>query len=327
MSPMQHDGRKNSERHRLPLMSSQRQRNMVDRSFEVVGLGQCCLDYVAEVDGYPPPDSKHEFTHMAVQGGGPVATALAALSRWGVRCHFMGVLGDDLFAGMIRDSLREEGIDTSGVRVRKGCGSQFAFIAAEPGVGRRTVFWRRPTGPPLSPEEIDYGLLAGAEVFHTDGLFAEASIAAARRAKAAGTKVVVDAGTLRDGMLELARCSDYFLASAAFSRALVGGDKPLLACEKLLALGPSLVGITRGAEGYTAVSGGKIIERPAYPVRAVDTTGCGDIFHAGFIYGVIQGWEDEESLEFAAWAASRVSLRLGGRDGIPPLSQWSRGKR
>jgi len=75
---------------------------MTERTFQVYGLGQCTLDYIGKIDAYPPPDVKCEFSDMVIQGGGPVATALVALARWGLSCAFAGVLGDDLFAAMIK---------------------------------------------------------------------------------------------------------------------------------------------------------------------------------------------------------------------------------
>lgn len=293
---------------------------------DVFGLGQCCLDYVACVQSYPQPDAKCEFSQMAIQGGGPVATALVALSRWGVSCAFAGVAGDDLFGVMIKTSLDEEGVNTQGLLVRVGRGSQFAFIVAEPGVGRRTVFWRRPTGPAPQPEEIDFAALRKAKVFHTDGLFIDASLAAAREARRAGVAVVVDAGSLRQGTLDLARESDYFIASEKFARELVGEDDPSEACRRMTELGPRVVGVTLGARGYVASFGGRVIERPAYEADAVDTTGCGDVFHAGVTYGVVQEWAVEKSLDFAAWAAARVSTRLGGREGIPSKNDYTDGR-
>jgi ribokinase len=319
-------------------------------SFDVFGLGQCCVDYIALVDSYPPPDAKCEFSKMVVEGGGPVATALVALSRWGVACAFAGVAGEDRFGVMIHKSLVQEGVDADGLLVRKKHESQFAFIVAEPGVGRRTVFWRRPTGPPPRPDEIDLTPLARAKVFHTDGLFIEAALAAAREAKLARVAVVVDAGSLREGMLDLARLSDYFIASEKFARQilgedpasasdrreLVGDDRPsasdgrefvgrrplgrdraIDACRKMAELGPRVVGVTLGPKGYIALANGKAIEQPAYEADVVDTTGCGDVFHAGVSYGVVRGWDIEKSLDFAAWAAARVSTRPGGREGIP----------
>ena len=297
---------------------------MGDNSFQVYGLGQCCLDYIGKVETYPPPDVKCEFTDMVIQGGGPVATALVALARWGVSCALSGVMGDDLFGTMIKESLDVEGIDTSGVMVREGSDSQFAFIVAEPGTGRRTIFWRQPTGPLLEPTEIDYSIIRRAQVVHTDGLFPEASLAACKAAKKAGVQVVVDAGSLRTGMLDLARMSDYFLASETFAEALVGRGKPLEACHKLAEFGPGVVGVTLGSRGYVVLDRGRTIERSAYSVDAVDTTGCGDVFHAGFIYGLIQKWDIDRSLDFAAWAAAKVSLKLGGRAGIPALEKERR---
>lgn len=290
-------------------------------SFQVYGLGQSALDYIGKIDAYPPPDVKCEFSNMVTQGGGPVATALVALSRWGLSCAFAGVLGDDLFGSMIKASLVGEGIDTSGALVRKGYESQFAFIVAEPELGRRTIFWRRPTGPPPSPDEIDYSIIRQARVLLTDGLFPEASLAACKAAKDAGVEVVVDAGSLREGMLELARLSDYYLASEAFAKALVGNDKAVEACHKLAEFGPRVIGVTLGDRGYVALIDGRTIERPAYKVKTVDTTGCGDVFHAGFMYGVVQGWNVEKSLDLGAWSAAMVSRKLGGRAGIPTLKK------
>ena len=295
---------------------------MRDRFPEVYGLGQCSLDYIGKIKSYPPVDSKCEFTGLVVQGGGPVATALAALSRWGIPCTFAGVIGDDAFGKQIWTSLETEGIDLQGLLVRNGLESQFAFIAAEPGLGRRTIFWQRPTGPPPAPEELNSDLIRRAKVFHTDGLFPEASLAAAKAARDAGVPVVVDAGSLREGMLDLARLSDYFIASSAFTRSLTGKDDPVAACRKMAAMCPGLAGVTLGKEGYLALDRGRLIRRPAYPVAAVDTTGCGDVFHAGFIYGLLKGWTTDQSLDWGAWAASRVSLKLGGRAGIPPLPGW-----
>jgi ribokinase len=297
---------------------------MGERNFEVYGLGQCCLDYIGRVDAYPPADTKCEVREMVVQGGGPVATALVALARWGVRCTIASVIGDDEFGSAIKASLEDEGVDTSGLIMRKGFDSQFSYIAAEPGAGTRTVFWRRPTGAPPRFDELDHARIHGAKLLHTDGLFMEASLAAATAAKEAGVQVVVDAGSLRDGMLDLARLSDYFLASEKLAGELVGDDRPVDACFKLAELGPRVVGVTLGHRGYVVLHGERIIERPAYPVDPVDTTGCGDVFHAGFTYGVIKGWDVERSLDFGAWAAAMVSLQLGGRTGIPPKSEYPR---
>lgn len=295
---------------------------MQNDDFQVCGLGQCCLDYIGKIPAYPLPDMKCEFTDMTIQGGGPIATALTALSRWGVSCTITGVIGDDPLGPMIAESLKKEGVDISRLLTRKGFDSQFAFVMAEPGAGRRTIFWRRPTGPPPGPDELDYELISKAEVLYTDGIFPAASIAACRAARQAGVKVVVDAGSMRHGMLDIARSSDCFIASETFANDFLGREDPLEACRSLAKLGPGVVGVTLGPKGYIAMDHGRIIRKPAHKVKAIDTTGCGDIFHAGFTYGLLKGWDTEKSLDFGAWAAAMVSLKLGGRAGIPPAGDY-----
>ena len=290
-----------------------------------VGLGQCSLDYIGKIENYPAVDRKCEFTDMTIQGGGPVATALAALSRWQISCAFMGITGDDQFGTDIKASLVAEGIDISGLKIRPQSRSQVAFIVAEKESGQRNIFWQRPEGPPLAAHEIDTGLITHARVFHTDGLFSEAALEAGKAAKAAGVPIVVDAGTLRSGMLKLAGQANCFIASETFSRALVGKNSPRQACRELSKMGPELACITLGARGYVASYKGRLIERPAYPVKPVDTTGCGDIFHAGFIYGLINHWTVEKCLDFGAWSAAMASLKVGGRAGIPAVSDWPGG--
>lgn len=293
----------------------------------IIGLGQSALDYIGMIVAYPPPDVKCEFTGMTIQGGGVVATALVALRRWGLPCYFAGVAGDDVFGAAIADSLRIEGIDIGGLVVRVGCSSQFAFIVCEPGTGRRTIFWQRPTGIPLQPDELDLETLRRSRALHTDGLFTEASLFACRKAKEAGIPVVVDAGTLREGMLDMVPFSDCFIASETFSQAMA--EDPWEACRSLSGMGCRFVGVTLGAQGYIALVNGRFIQRPAYPVRAIDTTGCGDVFHAGVTYGIVHGWEAEKCLDLGAWAAAQVSTQMGGRKGIPKyeeLKEWGVGR-
>lgn len=302
-------------------------KNMKKSAIDIFGLGQCSLDYLGKVGTYPPADVKCEFSDLVIQGGGPVATALVALSRWGLSCAFSGVIGNDIFGTTISESLVQENVDTSNIRIREDCNSQFAFIVSEPGRGRRTIFWRRPTGPALESEEVNYKMIKKARMVHTDGLFIEAALSACKFARGNGIPVSVDAGTLRDGMLDLARFSDFFIVSETFASALVGGNDPLEACYRISEFGPRVVGVTLGDRGSIALSDGKIIQQPSYPVDAIDTTGCGDVFHAGFIYGILQEWSVEKSLDFAAWTAAMVSCKMGGRTGIPSLRQVNEWKR
>ena len=281
----------------------------------VFGIGQCSLDYIGLIPAYPPPDVKCEFTNLVVQCGGPVATALVALKRWGLDGYMAGVVGNDDFGTNITSSLTGEGIDTGGIQIRENEQSQFAFVVSEPSPARRTIFWQRPTGLPLQPDELDINLLLNSSALHTDGLFPEASLFACRKAKEAGIPVIVDAGTLRDGMLEMAGFSDCFVTSESFSNTLA--RTPEETCRMLAGLGVRFTGVTLGAKGYIALIDRHFIRKEAYPAKVIDTTGCGDVFHAGLTYGIVRGWSAEKSLDLGAWAAAQVSTQMGGRRGIP----------
>ena len=129
---------------------------------------------------------------------------------------------------------------------------------------------------------------------------------------------MVEAGARREGVLGLAARGDQVITGEPFAKSYAGEAEPLEVCRRVAELGPSVGGVTLGARGYVALADGVEIVRPAYPVEAIDTTGCGDIFHAGYTYGLLRGWSVEKRLDFGAWAASRVALELGGRTGIPP---------
>ena len=285
----------------------------------IFGLGQCSLDYLGIIPAYPPPNVKCEFSNLHIEGGGPVATAMVALSRWGFPCYFAGVVGDDEFGKIILASLNNEGIDTGGLVQRIGYSSQFAFIATEPAMSRRTIFWQRPTGMPLMIDEIDMDKLRSSRMLYTDGLFTETSIFACRKASKFGIPVFVDAGSLRDGMLEIAAMSDCFIASEVFSKSL--SKSPDETCKILSDLGCRFVGVTLGSRGYVALVDGNLIRKPAYPAKTIDTTGCGDVFHAGVAYGILNRWEPEKCLDLGAWAAATASTEMGGRKGIPSFKQ------
>jgi ribokinase len=107
------------------------------------------------------------------------------------------------------------------------------------------------------------------------------------------------------------------VSSESFARSLVGGNDPLEACRRIAELGPRITGVTLGSRGYAAMFDGRAIVKPALVVEAVDTTGCGDVFHAGLAYGLARGWDPGKSFDLAAWAAARVATRMGGRAGIP----------
>jgi sulfofructose kinase len=286
----------------------------------VCGVGQCCWDSLLVVPAYPAADSKNEVTAWQEEGGGPVATALVALSRFGNRCRFAGVTGDDPAGERIVDSLMREGVDPMGLVVRPGSSSQRAVVIVEPEAGSRTIFWQRPTGLPLAGPELPAGFFDECRFLLLDGLLAEASLAAAGEARRQGIPVMLDAGRLRPGMTELAAKCDYVVAAQQYALDL-GWDGTVAGFVRLAGqLDYPVFTVTCGSRGSITWAAGEVQQVQAFSVTTLDSTGAGDIFHAGYLHGLLQGWQLPLVLTFATACAALNCTRLGGRSGIPSLA-------
>ncbi|MCP3677710.1 MAG: sugar kinase [Deltaproteobacteria bacterium] len=286
---------------------------------KVAGLGQCSLDYLIVVDGYPREDTKKEVVDWTVQGGGPVATALVSLSRLSIETAFMGVVSNDEAGGEIRRGLVREDVDITHLLERRGGTSQTAFITINRVKDTRTILWQRPTVRAIEPSEVGKDLLDGAALLLLDGLFGEASLKAAEMAREAKIPVMVDAGRVREGTEELLSHADYIVASEEFAGEF--GGTPEKALRKLEEFKPKAATITLGNRGSMTVSAGERFHQSAFDVDVVDTTGAGDVFHGGYIYGLLQRWEIKKTVEFASAFAGLKCREVGGRAGIPTLQE------
>ena len=290
-------------------------------NYDVVGLGQCCIDYLGVVGQYPDINEKSEIRDLTVQGGGPVATAMVTLARLGARTAFVGKISDDYFGDLIKESLTSEFVNIDSIIVEKDKRSQFAFITIEKETGKRTIFWSKATVTPLRPDEVNRNLISTAKILLLDGLMKEGSLEAAKHARDAGVTVVIDAGSMREGSLELIKMSDYFIASEDFARQYYNGNDPKAAAMDLLELGAETVIVTLGEKGSISVSRKSYLYQPSFKVKAVDTTGCGDVFHGAFIFGLLQRWDLNKIMRFASATAALKCREIGGRTAIPDLRE------
>ena len=291
------------------------------KKFDAIGLGYTCMDYLAVVPSLPELDSKLEMKEFLRQGGGPVATAMVALSRLGARVKFIGKVGDDEFGKYMLSELDREGVDTEDVLIEKGKTSQFAFIMVDELTGKRTILWTRGTVSNLSPREVRRESVLSGGILLVDDLEVEAALGAAAIAREAGVQVVVDASSKRKGMEKLAYLADHLIATERFVHSLTGADSLEDGLKTLVKSGPRVVCATRGEFGSVTVSGGDSFEFPAFPVPVKDTTGAGDVFHAGYVFGLIRNWDLKKRIEFATGLAGMKCTMLGGRTALPTESK------
>jgi sugar/nucleoside kinase (ribokinase family) len=150
-----------------------------------------------------------------------------------------------------------------------------------------------------------------------DGIEVEAATQAAKWAHEAGVPVIADLDEEYDGGDELLACVDYLIVSRDFPVHMTG-ERELARSLRMLhsKYKCRLAAATLGPDGVVAWDGERILRRAACRVPVVDTTGAGDIFHAGFIYGLMQGWELEKQLDFACAAAALNCTGQGARGRI-----------
>jgi sulfofructose kinase len=286
----------------------------------VIGLGQACVDYLGRINAYPAENGKEEIVDLYMCCGGPASTALVTLSRLGISTSFLGSVSNDLFGQEIVKNLEKENVDMSCLKITPGYSSQFAFIAITTS-GKRTVFWHRGSVPALRSEDIDLRLFPNARLLHLDGLMIDASIEAARQARAMGMTVVMDGGTLRKGTRDLAPLVDILIVSETFASALVGSETAIEdALYAIQNLGPEQVVVTLGEKGSIGLNKKGIFRQEAFAVRAVDTTGAGDVYHGAYIYGILQIWEMRECMRFASAAAALKCKGVGAQYKIQNLN-------
>lgn len=290
---------------------------------DVVGVGLNATDTLIPVEHYPKRGSKVEFRAAKVLPGGQTATAMVACQRWGLRTRYVGKIGDDAAGALHHAEFERAGVEAH-LFTTKGSASQQAFILVDD-LGERTVLWKRDARLALRPEELQRNWIVTARVLHVDGHDTEAANTAAGWARAGGIPVIADLDALYPGVQALLPNIDYLITSRDIPEHLTGANdlrKSLPEVRKRF--GCRLTGATLGEEGVLAWDGEKFYYARAYQIEAVDTTGAGDIFHAGFIYALLQGWTMQKQLEFACAAAALNCMGVGARGGIESVDSIER---
>lgn len=294
--------------------------------FDVIGLGLATMDILVQTPRLPASNDCFPVERIEMQGGGPAATALAAIARLGASASYLGPFAPDETGKQIETELKSYGIDTSStVRRSEGISSTSVILVERKG-GNRSILFQKGTSLDLQPGEVPASLLQSARALHLDGFFSPAALYAAKIAKDSGLLVSFDGGAgeiFLDNLDDLLSLVDVLVVARQFASRISGQDDPLqsgpILYEKYK---PQQVVITDGEAGCWYWDGSSHLHQPAYPVQVVDTTGAGDTFHGAYLFACLQAeWIPAFRLKFASAVAALKCTRLGGRKGIPTLSQ------
>src|SRR5438309_966709 len=295
-----------------------------NKQFAAVGFGLNAVDHLIVVPEYPAFDTKVRFTEYEKSAGGQTASAMVALQRLGLKTAYAGRFGSDAEGRFGLSSLEYEGVNLDFAETIEGASNQVAFIIIDARSGERTIIWDRDERLAYRPDEAPLELATRGGVLHIDAHDPLACAAMARAARAAGTIVTADIDNIYQGLPELLPLIDVLITSAELPHRLTGiSDLRASLVETKARYGSPIVGATLGARGAIAYCEGQFIESPAFevPGGCRDTTGAGDAFHAGFIYGMLRGEDLESCMQLSNAVAALKCRKLGGRAALPTQAE------
>jgi sulfofructose kinase len=288
---------------------------------DIVAIGINATDTLLRVPHFPAFDTKTEIISSCVLPGGQAATAAIACHRWGLRSRYAGKVGDDAAGRLQHEELAREGVQARLIEV-PNCASQAAYILVDESTGERTILWQRDERLDLRPDELPVDWIRSARLVHVDGHPSAPAAAAARWARDAGVIVMADLDNLYPGVEVLLECVDYLISSRDFPERLLGIPYLLESLPEITRRWDCRVaGATLGRDGVLAWDGSEFHYCPAFRVDTVDTTGAGDVFHAGFAYALLRGDTLPAILEFSCAAAALNCKAIGARGGIRSVEE------
>ena len=276
-----------------------------------VGAGTYDLVYSVERD--PQPDEKIRANSFTGCGGGPAANAAITVSRLGLQSAFVGYLGNDIFGNAHINELQQAGVNTDLV-ARGDESSALSVIMVKPDGRRSLVNYRKPESF-LAAGSVDFTSV-DTKVILFDGHEPHISPALAQSARKQGVVTLLDAGSIHPGTEELAGLVDYLVCSESFGFGFTGESTEEKALEKLFAYAPNVV-ITLGHRGLVWKNAEGSGHEKSCSIKAVDTTGAGDVFHGALAVCLAEKREWRESLAYASAAGALCCMKIGARLGIP----------
>jgi sugar/nucleoside kinase (ribokinase family) len=298
-----------------------------NKEFDVVGFGTNAVDYLIVVPEYPQFDSKIELTNYIRACGGEVATTTVGLSRLGLKTSYVGRFGDDAEGNFGLQSLVDEGVDTRFAAQIEGARTQIAFIVIDERSGERTVIWDRDKRLAYAETDAPLEVAALGKILHFTPHDTRACLKLAREAKAAGGRVSIDIDNVFEGVEELLPLVDIMICSAEFPEKLFDVTDPKTALREIKSrFGCAVAGLTLGEKGSLILCENEYIESRGFavPNGAKDTTGAGDSFRAGFLFGLLTGETVENSAQFANAVAALKCRELGARTALPDREELLR---
>ncbi len=241
---------------------------------------------------------------------------LATAQRLGATTAYVGTIGSGDDAAILRADLARSGIHPAHL-VERDAPQPFAVILIDEHTGERIVLWDRDARMRLDARDVPADVIARARLLHVDDVDLDASIEAARLAQAADVPSICDIERAADRVDELVAMVTCPIFAAPGLAEISGVDDPERALRKLRKSHHGVLTVTLGPSGAMALDGDALVHVPAFAVRAIDTTGAGDVFRGAFAVAWLEKRATADVLRLANAAAAVGCTRLGAMAGAP----------
>nr|WP_315203327.1 PfkB family carbohydrate kinase [uncultured Albidiferax sp.] len=275
-------------------------------------VGHAALDHCFEIAAFPQQPTKTPAQQYRMVSGGMAANAAIAATRLGARVGLFGAVGDDEAGRFLARRVQSLGVDCSGLQRVPGATSSISAVVID-AHGERQIFNCR--GDALRKAlPMDVSGLRGSDVVMVDPRWMVGSLAALHWTRVAGVLSVLD-GDLspQEDLQTLTALADWSVFSESGLMAFAPGLSMESALQFALDVGTQVAVVTLGPRGARWMRRDGVLHSiDAFAVKAVDTNGAGDVFHAALALALAQGQADRDAIRFAAAAAALKCLRTGG---------------
>ena len=293
------------------------------KQWDVLGVGCNSVDRVYRLPASPKADSptaKLRISSHAIMCGGQMATAMAACAGLGLKTAYFGCVGHDHDGRLIRSELEQRGVDVSHVLTRE-CANRFAVITVDETSGERIVLWDRDERLNLRARDFDPALIASARILHVDDEDQEAAIAAATVARSAGVPCASDIDRITDRTKDLIAAVSIPIFAQHVLPVMTGESDIERGLRAMRQWNDGMLCVTLGPSGAMLLKDDELVIEPAFSVKAVDTTGAGDVFRAAFIYALLKEYPLRKMVRFANAAAAVSCTRAGAMASVPAMRE------
>jgi sulfofructose kinase len=291
----------------------------MNKRWDVLGLGAVAVDDLISVDRFPNPDEKLPARAFHRLGGGLAGTALVAVSRLGGTAAYCGVLSDDELSRFTLDEFEREGVDLFPIQFSPEARPYHSFVIHDLSTGNRTILFYNAGFLAPDPDAITPELITGCKVLFVDQTVIGTAFKAIDIAQAHGIPVVGDIEinpepNIAGFMAEI----DHLITGSGFAGRFTGETDPEAMVRAMANNRRACTAVTAGKNGcWYSQHGGPVGWMPAFPVKVVDTTGCGDVFHGAYAASLAFGYNVKQAILIASAAAALKTRQVGGRAGIP----------